>query len=555
MMMKRISFTIRVLSFVFLLVVASCSAPERAERIFVQGHVLTMSDELPEAEAFAIAGGKVIAVGTSRDIRARFRGAPETDLEGKTVMPGIIESHGHLLNLGQSAMELKLVGIATPEEAARRVAERVAGTPAGEWIIGWGWDEGAWASSYPTNEVLNRAAPQNPVWLKGLHGFAGWANAKALELAGVNQRTPDPENGRILKHKDTGKPTGILLNQAQPLVSRHVAPLAPAKIEEALLLAQEDCLRHGLTSVHDANVTRPVLDALHSLAASGRLKIRVYAMLDGTDKDLVDEYLKRGPEIDPWLTVRSIKVFADGALGSRGAALAQPYSDKPETSGVERVSPEDLMLLTVRALRAGFQVATHAIGDRANRNTLDAYEAALKAVPATGDPRLRIEHAQVVALQDIPRFAQLRIVCSMQPPHCTSDMPWAESRVGPERIKGAYAWRRFLDAGVRLALNSDFPGETLDPFSGMYAAETRQTADGKPEGGWYPDQRLTRAEVLRAYTVESAYSGFDETLKGRIAAGMLADFIVLSADIASITSRALLNLRVEQAWVAGSHVF
>jgi predicted amidohydrolase YtcJ len=300
-----------------------------------------------------------------------------------------------------------------------------------------------------------------------------------------------------------------------------------------------------------------VLDGLHSLAAAGRLKVRVYAMLDGTDKDLLDEYLKRGPEIDPegWLTVRSIKVFADGALGSRGAALAQPYSDKPETSGVERVSPEDLMLLTVRALRAGFQIATHAIGDRANRNTLDAYEAALKAVPSAADPRLRIEHAQVVALGEIPRFAQLKIVCSMQPPHCTSDMPWAEARVGPERIRGAYAWRRFLDAGVRLALNSDFPGETLDPFSGMYAAETRQTADGKPEGGWYPDQRLTRSEVLRAYTIDSAYSGFEEAVKGRIAAGMLADFIILSADIASIPSQALLNIRVEQSWVAGSRVF
>jgi predicted amidohydrolase YtcJ len=350
-------------------------------------------------------------------------------------------------------------------------------------------------------------------------------------------------------------PTGILLNQAQPLVSRHIPPLASGKIEEALMLAQQRCLEHGLTSVHDANVTRPVLDALKALSADRRLTMRVYAMLDGTDKELIDWFLTRGPEIDEWLTVRSIKVFADGALGSRGAALMERYTDKPETSGVARISTEDLTSLTSRALRAGFQVATHAIGDLANRNTLDAYEAAVKAVSGSSDPRLRVEHAQVVALEDIGRFAKLGIICSMQPPHCTSDMPWAEARVGPERIKGAYAWRRFLDAGVRLALNSDFPGENLDPFAGMCAAETRQTPEGKPEGGWYADQRLTRQEVLRAYTVESAYAAFEEKVKGQIAPGMLADFVVLSADISAIPPRSLLGVRVEQTWVAGKRVF
>ena len=556
MLNARPSFTIALLASLLLISVA-CRTGPKAEQIFTNGHAITMNGSAPKAEAFAIGHGKIVAVGSRQELRARYTGAAEIDLKGKTVMPGIIESHGHLLNLGRSSLELNLVGVATPAEVAQKVRERVAETAPDEWIIGWGWDEGAWASSYPTNEELNRIAPRNPVWLKGLHGFAGWANARALETAGITKDTPDPERGKIIKHTQTGIPTGILTDQAQQLLAKHVPPLNQEQSEKALLLAQEECLRHGLTTVHDARVTRTVLDALHALAAKKLLKLRVYAMLDGADGELVASHFRSGPEIDPehWLTVRSIKVFADGALGSRGAALLEPYSDAPGTRGLETTSKEALFDLTTRALYAGFQVVTHAIGDRGNRNTLDAYEAALKEVPAARDPRLRIEHAQVVAPGDIPRFAQLKIIASMQPPHCTSDMPWAEARIGPERIKGAYAWRRFLEAGVRLALNSDFPGETLDPFYGMYAAETRQTPEGKPEGGWYPEQRLTRQEVLRAYTVASAYAGFDEEIKGQIAPGKLADFIVLSDDIATIPSRSLLTLRVEQAYVGGKLMF
>ncbi len=537
--------------------ILGCRPFPRAERVFVNGRIVTMDDSLPEARAFAVGNGKIVAVGMNDEILRAYPYAAVTDLAGKTVMPGIVESHVHLLSLGRSFIELNVEGIKTPEEVVQKVKERASQARTGEWITGWGWDEGAWAKDYPTNAELSRAAPDNPVWLRGLHGFAGWANARALEIAGITGSTPNPKNGEILKDPKDGRPTGILKNDAQALLTRHIPPLSPAQTEQAFKLAMDECLKYGLTTVHDANVSKPMLAALRSLAAKRQLRTRVYVMLDATDKELIEPFLQHGPEIDSehWLTIRCIKIFADGALGSRGAALLEPYSDAPETRGQLSTSQDEIYRLTARALKSGMQVAVHAIGDRANRITMDAYEAALKEVPGNMDHRLRIEHAQIVSLTDIPRFARLGIIASMQPPHCTSDMPWAENRVGSERIKGAYAWRSFLRAGVRVPLNSDFPGETPNPFWGMYAAETRQSPDGKPEGGWYPEQCLTRKEVLRAYTVDAAFSGFEEGIKGRIAEGMLADFIVLSADIRKIPPRALLSFSVEQTYIDGRLVY
>jgi predicted amidohydrolase YtcJ len=534
-----------------------CKAFPRADRVFINGHVVTMNSAIPEVQAFAIGNGKIVAVGTNEKIKRAYPDIVPTDLHRRTVMPGIVESHGHLLSLGQSFLELNVEAADTPEEVVAMVRERAARTPAGEWISGWGWDEGAWAKSYPTRELLNQAAPHHPVWLRGLHGFAGWANDLALAAAGISDNTPNPPKGEILKDTVSGKPTGILKGNAQDLLTRHIPPLSPAAMEQALTLAGEECLRYGLTTVHEADASRRVLDGLHSLAYKGRLKIRVYAMLDATDKSLIETYLQHGPEFDPEnrLTVRCIKIFADGALGSRGAAMFTPYSDATDTRGELTTSQDEILQLTSRALKAGLQVAVHAIGDRANRITLDAFEAALKKERPAGTPRLRIEHAQIVAPQDIPRFAQLGILASMQPPHCTSDLPWAETRVGEERILEAYAWRSFLDASVRVALNSDFPGETLNPFAGMYAAETRQTREGVPAGGWYPAQRLTRSEALRAYTVDSAFAGFEEEIAGQIAPGMLADFIILSADIMTVPPKALLSLRVEQTYLGGNLVY
>jgi len=536
---------------------AGCQSSPKADRIFVGGHVVTMDERFPEIEAVAVGGGRFLAVGTTAQVRKAYPAAEVVDLGGRTVMPGIIEAHGHLLSLGKSLLELNVKGVGEPEEVVERVRKRVEKTPPGEWIVGWGWDEGAWAAHYPSNQALSRAAPDNPVFLTGLHGFAGWANRRALEIAGITADTPDPPRGKILKDAATGEPTGILMNAAQELVTRHIPPLSLEQTERALKLAAEECLRNGLTTVHLAGISARTLEALRSLVRKDELKLRVYALLDASDADLLQPFFENGPEVDSGhrLTVRGIKVFADGALGSRGAALTEPYSDAPQTRGQLTAPKDSLYRITVRALRAGLQVAVHAIGDRANRITLDAYAQALKEVPAAKDPRLRIEHAQVVAPEDVQRFAGLNVIASMQPVHCTSDMGWAEDRLGPRRIRWAYAWRSFLDAGVHLPLSSDYPGETLNPFWGMYAAETRQTPEGDPPGGWYPEQRLKRQEVLRGYTVEAAYAGFEEKIKGRIAPGMLADFIVLSDDIRTVPSRALLKIKVLQTYVGGELVF
>jgi predicted amidohydrolase YtcJ len=517
-----------------------------------------MNTDMPEAEAFAVKEGFILNVGTSAEMREKYPLAEEMDLGGKDVMPGIIESHGHMLNLGRIKMRLDLQGVNDPQEVLRKLRERVAETTRGEWIDGWGWDDGAWKEQMTEiSQELSGASPDNPVWFAGLHGYNGWANAKALELAGITKDTPDPEGGKIYKDPNTGDPTEILANAAQAMVTRLMPPLTVEQREMALEMAGEELLKNGLTSVHEARTTKKDLDALRSLKIKNCLKVRYYVMLDCTDEELIEPYLLTGPEIDPdnWLTIRCIKIFQDGSLGTRSALMFEPYSDAPGVHGVSTTSQKVIESLTTRSLQAGLQVAVHAIGDRSNRITLDAYESAIQAVPEAKNHRLRIEHAQVVALEDIPRFKALNIVTSMQPPHATSDMPWAEDRVGPDRIKGAYAWRAFFDAGVRVPLNSDFPGETLNPFYGMYAAETRQSPDGEPDGGWYPEQILTREEVLYAYTVESAFSGFEEHIKGQIAPGMLADFIVISDNILTIPSRDLLSLKVEQTYVGGQLVY
>lgn len=527
------------------------------EKIFINGHIITMDEKLGEVEALAIGQGKILSIGTTKEIMNSFPNVEVVDLKGKTVMPGIIESHGHLLALGKSFLELNVAGIETPQEVIQIVREKVHETPSGQWIFGWGWDEGEWAKNYPTNDELNQMSLENPVYLRGLHGFASWVNDEALKIAGITKDTPNPPNGEILKDIKTGKPTGILTNQAQKILTKNIPPMTQSQIENALLLAFKECAKNGLTSVHEAWAATDVLKALYSLKKKNELPIRVYVMIDWRDEKLMELFLEKGPEIDSnhMLTIRSLKIFVDGALGSRGAAIIEPYSDAPDEKGLIVTSEERLLELTTRAMKSGLQVIIHAIGDRANRITLDVVHRAIKAVPAAKDHRLRVEHAQVVAPEDIPKFAPLGIVLSMQPPHSTSDMPWAETRVGPERIKGAYAWRSFLDTGVHLTLNSDFPGEELNPFYGMYTAMTRQTPDGKPEGGWYPDQCLSREEVLRGYTIEAAYSGFEEDIKGKLLPGMLADFIVLSDDILTIPTQKLLSLQVEQTYVGGELVY
>ena len=526
--------------------------------LLLNAHVITMNPSQPEMQAIAVQGDRIAWVGSDSKARQLFASASRAiDLHGATVLPGLIDAHVHLVSLGQSLLRLNLKDVGDEAEAIARVKERVASAAPNEWILGWGWDEGRWASHYPTNRALSDVSPNNPVFLVGLHGFAAWANEKALQLAGITKETKDPENGKILRDEKSGEPTGILLNRAQTLVETHIPPMTLEQTKKAVELAARECVRNGLTSVHDARVSPIMLNAFRDLIREDRLPLRIYAILDGADRVLVNEWLAREPELDPRhrLTIRSFKLFADGALGSRGAALLQPYSDAPQLKGVITTPEAELYQLTRRSLEKGFQVCTHAIGDAANRMTLDAYARALGEFPQARDPRLRIEHAQLLAPTDIPRFTKLGVIPSMQPTHATSDMTWAEQRVGPQRIKGAYAWRSLLVTGVHLPLSSDFPGETLNPFYGIYAALTRQDPSGNPAGGWYPEQRLTLNEALRGYTIEAAYAEFEEQAKGSIETGRLADFTVISRDINRLAAKEILSIHVLKTFIGGKLVY
>jgi len=542
-----------------LLAALACSAgeaPPAIDLLVVNANVVTLDAARPSAEALAVGGDRIVWLGSTQEARQRWPEEAALNLAGATLIPGIIDAHTHLLSLGESYIKINLRDLPDESAIVERIRQAAATTPPGEWILGWGWDEGKWAARYPTNAALSAATPDHPVFLVGLHGFAGWANARALELAGVAQDTADPPKGQIVRDPATGLPTGILTNRAQELVTRHLPPLTPEQTQRAIELAAQECVKHGLTSVHEAKVSAPMIEAYRALLRENRLPLRISVMLDGADRALVDEWLARGPEVDPAhrLHIRSVKLFADGALGSRGAALLEPYSDEPGSRGLFTTPGEAVYDITRRSLERGFQVATHAIGDAANRAVLDAYERALGEANAS-DARLRIEHAQVVAAEDIPRFAKLGVIASMQPPHATSDMPWAEQRVGATRIQGAYAWRSMLASGAHVPLSSDFPGETLDPFHGIYAAVTRQAPDGTPAGGWRPEQRLTLDEALRGYTREAAYAEFEERDKGSLETGKLADFLVLSADITQLAPPQLLELRVLRTYVGGKLVF
>jgi predicted amidohydrolase YtcJ len=537
---------------------ALADPPLPADLVLLNGQIVTMDRSRPEVQALAIHGDRIAWTGTTEDAQKIFTAVGRTlDLQGATVLPGIIDAHTHLMALGESYLHLNLKDVSSENEIIERVKRKAASAKPNEWIQGWGWDEGKWASHYPTNQALSEVSPNNPVVLVGLHSFAAWANQKALQIAGINKNTKDPEHGKILHDEKTGEPTGVLLNTAQQLVEKKIPPLTLEQVKAALALAADECLRDGLTSVHEAKVSPIMIQAFRELIVEGRLPLRVYAMLDGGDRALVMEWLERGPEIDRHhhLSIRAFKLFADGALGSRGAALLEPYSDASQTTGVITTPEAEVRELTERSLEKGFQVCTHAIGDAANRMVLNAYENALKKVPQAHDPRLRIEHAQVLAPDDIPRFAKLGVIPSMQPVHCTSDMAWAEKRLGPERIKGAYAWRSLLATGVHLPLSSDFPGVTLNPFYGIHAAVSRQDPEGNPSGGWYPAQRLSLEEALRGYTVEAAYAEFEEADKGSIEKGKLADFIVISKDIRKVAAKEMLSIRVLQTFTGGKLVY
>jgi len=539
--------------------VSVASAQPRADRILLGPVVLDFAGEGSRAEALAVAGGCVLAAGTRKAVLAHAGPRTEVlDLQpGAVAVPGLIDAHAHLLGLGLRLTRLDLAGTRSEGEVLKRVREQASCLPPGAWLMGRGWDQNDWPRpGFPRHDGLSSAAPDRPAFLMRIDGHAAWVNARALEMAGIGPDTPDPEGGRILRDPETGAATGVLIDEALDLV-RRLIPVPSVREREALLLeAQQACHRVGLTGVHDAGVDEETLQAYRNLVARDRLRLRVYAMLERGAPGL-EARLAAGPSTGPWFTVRSVKVYMDGALGSRGAALLRPYADEPGNLGLVLEDLPGLLGVTVHAFQAGFQVCVHAIGDRANRLALDLFEDALKrsGVPA-GDVRPRIEHAQVLDPRDIPRFGRLGVIAAMQPTHCTSDMDWVDERLGPERLAGAYAWRSLLEAGAFLAFGSDFPVERPHPLEGVYAAVTRQHADGRPEGGFRPSQRLTAGETLEAFTRGSAQASFEEARLGHLGPGAAADLVVLDRDPTGLDGPSeLLCTRVLLTMVGGEIVY
>ena len=491
-----------------------------------------------DAQAVVVGGEHILFVGSNADA-ARFRGATTRviDAQGAALIPGLVDAHVHLSNLGASLRRVDLVGVTTEEEAVRRVEARAATTPPGEWIVGYGWDEGAWANRYPTHARLSARVPNHPVWLAGLHTFAGWANRMALDRAGVTRSTTAPSGGEIRKDA-AGNPTGILLNAAVQLVESAIPQPTDAEMDARMTAALDAMVRAGYTSVHDANVDSTMLASLERLAAANRLPIPVTAFLAARDTALVRRWLARGPDTSRTnkLNVAGVKAFYDGALGSRGALLLEPYSDRPRERGRGGAEYGFDAVLMQDAIRRGFQVSIHAIGDAGNRATLDFFESTFAQQPNARDRRHRIEHAQILAPGDIERFAKLGVIASMQPGHAVEDKAWAEARVGPSRITGAYAWRSLRRAGTRLVLNSDMPGSSYDFFYMLHAAIARRDPSGQPVEGWYPAERLSPEEAVRGFTTWAAYASSMERVSGSISIGRWADLTLLDRDPFTIGS-------------------
>ena len=514
----------------------------------------------PDAQAVAIRDGEILFVGSGTDA-VQFAGDSTriVDLAGATVIPGLVDSHTHVFGLGALLDQVNLVGVETEEAAVELIVERAKSVPKGEWIVGRGWDEGAWANRYPDKALLTAKVPDHPVFMDSLHGFAGWGNQMALDEAGITAETPVPVGGEMRLGED-GEPTGLFLNQAVQMLSSAVPDPAAETLSKQVLLGLNRMAADGYTAVHEAGLDARQMRVLEELEADDKLPIRVYAMLSLRDEDLVREWIAKGPDTDydSMLVTRAVKAYYDGALGSRGARLLYDYADKPGHRGVSGDEYGFNETLNAEAMKAGFQIAIHAIGDAGNREALDILEAVFREHPATAANRHRIEHAQVLSPDDLPRLGELGIIASMEPPHAMEDKAWAEQRLGPERILGAYAWRSLRESGARLTFNSDNPGSDHNIFYGLHSAITRQDKDGEPEGGWFPEQGVTAEEAVRAYTSWSAYASFQEDEAGVIEPGRRADLTVMDIDPFAVAGQRpgrLLDGRIVMTIVDGNIVF
>ncbi|WP_426280954.1 amidohydrolase [Lysobacter soli] len=518
----------------------------------------TMETAQPKVQALAYdETGRILALGSTAELLKRYPKAERIDAGQTTVIPGLIDAHAHVSGLGMTMLSADLVDAASKQEVVQRLQAFEKQLPAGAWLIGRGWDQNDWPDkTFPTAADLDAAFPDRPVWLERIDGHAGWANSAAMravkrDLSGDWQ----PDGGRIVRDARR-QPTGVFVDAASALVDEARPPLDEATAERALSLGMQSAVEHGLTGVHDAGVSLAELKRYQRLADRGAMPLRITAMADGNNEAL-ESLCANGLYTHPSgrLQMRTLKLYADGALGSRGAAMLKEYSDDHGNLGIMVTSPEQIAVAVDKAKRCGVQVATHAIGDRGNHVVLETYAKALGKDATTTDHRWRIEHAQVLSPTDLPRLAQLHVIASMQPTHATSDMPWAEDRVGPQRIIGAYAWRQLRDSGARLALGSDFPVESVDPRFGLYAATMRADAQGLPAGGWYPQEKLTAFEALRGFTLDAAYAGFAETQVGSLAVGKRADFVVLTEDPLAIAPNGLRNLTVQATYVDGKAVY
>ncbi|UII23608.1 amidohydrolase [Fulvivirga ligni] len=555
---------------------AACGGKETknaADLILQGGNIYTVQGESSKVEAVAVKDGKILALGSNESIQAFLGDSTKVvELQGLTVTPGLIEGHGHFMGLGYNELNLNLMEVTSYEELVEKVKEAVDKAEPGQWIVGRGWHQSKWTPApdpmikgFQTHEKLSEVSPNNPVYLAHASGHAGFANAKAMQMAGIMPLSTESlaqqqvEGGEIIRD-EMGNPTGIFNERAMEVITKHIPESTPERDLQALKLAIKACHENGITSFHDAGIDGKTIDLYKKAKTNGDLGLRMYSMVTGEDTTLVEQWYKTGPEIDTTdnlLTIRSIKLHCDGALGSRGAWLLEEYSDRDDHFGMATVPMEYVEYISDKALKNGFQVCSHAIGDRTNHEILNIYEAAFKANPeAAKDSRFRIEHAQHLAPSDIPRFAELGVIPSMEAIHMSSDRPWAIDRLGEKRIKeGAYMWQALLKSGARIVNGTDVPVEPIDPIACFYASVSRKTLKGEPSGGYEPEQKMTREQALKSYTLDAAYGAFEENIKGSIEVGKLADFTVFSQDILTVPEDQILATKIKMTILGGQIVY
>ncbi len=552
---------------------ASCQSKQTAaDLVILGGTIYTVNEKQPTVEAVAVQGDTIIFAGSEAEARKYIQDKTEViDLQGKIMTPGLIEGHAHLMGVGYNELNLDLMNTKSFADIVHRVKEAVDKAQPGQWIIGRGWHQDKWdvkpdemVKAFPTHKLLSAISPNNPVFLEHASGHMSLANNKAMELAGINllsrerTRSSEVEGGEIIRDA-LGNPTGMFVENAVSIIQKYVPVSDSISDRQALELALQSCLRNGITSFHDAGASRENIALYRQFKKKGNLSVRLNVMLSGSDSKLIYEWLSKGPEVDAdhQLTIRSIKLYSDGALGSRGAWLLEPYVDRHDFSGMATLSMDTVLKVSRVALQRGFQVCTHAIGDRANHEILNRYETAFKENPDKAKhARFRIEHAQHLHPNDIPRFGSLGVIPAMQAIHMSSDRPWAIDRLGEKRIKeGAYMWQSLLKSGAHIVNGTDAPVEPINPIPCFYASITRKTLKGEPEGGYEPKEKMTREQALRSYTLDAAYGAFEENIKGSIEVGKLADFTVFTKDIMKASEQEILTTEVSITIVGGKILY